>query len=139
MGQSSSDVFRARLVETRKALGYSNQAKLAKRLAEIGYPMHETAIARIESGARKVTIDDVVAIAAALDVALVSLLFPLDDDATVQLAPKLKVDVVKARRWARAGRDSCPLNEKNWRSYMYQAPSDTIVRLSIGREENDDG
>jgi ribosome-binding protein aMBF1 (putative translation factor) len=43
--------FRLRLPEARKARSMS-QAHLAARLTELGYPMHETAIARIESGAR---------------------------------------------------------------------------------------
>jgi transcriptional regulator with XRE-family HTH domain len=115
-----SDVFRSRLVEARKALGYT-QAGLAERLTEIGTPMHETAVARIESGKRRVTLDDVIAIAAAMDVSPLFLFSPLEHDARIRLAAT--IDCTAADLWAWV-RGTQPLDAANARSYHYQSPGD---------------
>jgi transcriptional regulator with XRE-family HTH domain len=62
--------------------------------------MHETTLTRIERGTRKVTVDDAVAIAAALDVPLISLLLPSEADEPVQLTPKAVVTAEQASEWA---------------------------------------
>ena len=54
-------------------LGY---AELSRRLAELGREIPSLGLRRIEAGERRVDVDDLVALALALDVAPVALLFP---------------------------------------------------------------
>ncbi len=67
--------FRVRLRIARKASGFSSQAQFAKHLGDLGYPMSEAAIARIEIGTRKVTLSDAVAFSDALGCSLEQLLY----------------------------------------------------------------
>jgi transcriptional regulator with XRE-family HTH domain len=57
-------------------------------------------VARIESGSRAVSIDELFVLAAVLDVPPVDLLTPLEDEAKVQVG-KLRVPVPFARAWIR--------------------------------------
>ena len=56
-------------------LGY---AELSRRLATVGRKIPPLALRRIEAGERRVDVDDLVALALALDVAPVALLLPSD-------------------------------------------------------------
>ena len=109
MPTTPSATFPRRLQEVRGSRGMS-QRQLAQRLAAIGHPLQVTGIARIEAGTRKVNIDDLVAIAAVLDVAPVHLIFPIEGDDPVQLAPELEVPIKRARAWATGRR---PLDSAN--------------------------
>ena len=64
-----SEVFRARMRETRDALGLK-QRELVDLVAPLGGPTHQPAIARIEAGTRKASLDEAFAIAAGLGVEL---------------------------------------------------------------------
>ncbi len=101
-----------------------SQRALVARLAEIGQKMNQAAIARIERGERKISLDEAIAIAAALDVAPVHMFLPIEGDERVSLARALEVDQVKARRWARG---NIPLDPANFRSYRDQGAGDTRV------------
>jgi transcriptional regulator with XRE-family HTH domain len=119
-----SETFQERLVAARTTRGWS-QERLAAILDEVyGYPIHPTALSRIEKGTRKVTIDDLIAISAALDVAPVHLLFPIEGEDPVALTPRLEVDAEKAIRWAR-GRQ--PLDPANVSFYSHQHLGDIGV------------
>src|SRR5260370_15983800 len=61
----------------RKARNLSHAA-LSRRLGELGRPIPPLALRRIEAGERRVDVDDLVALALALDVAPVALLLPSD-------------------------------------------------------------
>jgi transcriptional regulator with XRE-family HTH domain len=76
----------------RRARGWS-QRELAERLErELGYPVHQTTVAKWEKpGRRRLALDDALAIASALDVPLVSML-----DGTL-LHPWIRVKVVPKR------------------------------------------
>ncbi len=119
------ETFRHRLREAREARPMS-QRGLAARLTELGLPMSQAAVTRIERGDRKCSLDEAVAIAAALDVAPMHLFLPIDGDDPVQLAPALEVDAPLARAWARGEQ---PLRPEDARFYAFQAPS---VRLTAG-------
>jgi hypothetical protein len=97
--RTPTEVLRARMVELRKAQGINSQAALAARLDEVGYPIHETALARIESGARDVKLDEAVAIACALDVPLPMLLLPLTSGEDVALTSTSGVPAWTAYEW----------------------------------------
>ena len=123
MTQSPEQTFSQRLREAREAQGIS-QRQMVDRLAELGLATNQAAIARIERGTRKVSLDEAVAISAALDVALVNLFLPIEGDEPVQLTPALTVDPDKARRWARGG---VPLNPEHYRAYADQHPGDMPI------------
>lgn len=91
-----SENFTRRLREARTRRGWS-QAELAKRVTALGHALDKTALTKLEGGNRKVTLDDAVALAAALDVPLLAMLLP--DEGKVPLAPKLDVPLAFARGW----------------------------------------
>jgi transcriptional regulator with XRE-family HTH domain len=77
--QTPNEAFAARLREAREAARMT-QAELADRVLEVvGYNLSRTAIALIEKGKRRVTLDDALAIAAALGVAPINLMVPFED------------------------------------------------------------
>lgn len=98
-------VFAQRLREMRDTRGWTQQ-DLADRMRELGYPMDRASIVKIErlapesrgrgAKARKVSIDEVFAFAAALGVLPGALLHPPDD---VAIAPGLELDSVLFDAW----------------------------------------
>lgn len=85
-GKRPSEIFREQLRACRERKGWK-QRHLAERLTELGDKVHQTAVAKIENGEKKVTLDQAIEIAAALDVSPLALFLPRDDDAGVCLAP----------------------------------------------------
>ncbi|MFI1394095.1 helix-turn-helix domain-containing protein [Streptomyces sp. NPDC020681] len=71
-------------------------------LARIGRPITPSAIAKIEKQQRQVTVDDLVALAAALDVSPLALLLPTvgSGQEGVRLAEDLEVTAAAAWEWA---------------------------------------
>lgn len=92
-------VVREQVRATRKRKGWS-QAALGQRLKEIGAELDQHAVASLESGRRGVYVDDLLELAAALDVAPVHLLAPFDDDDEVKVAA-VSVKAPKLRAWIR--------------------------------------
>lgn len=154
------EVFARRLREARNARRWTQQ-DLVGRLAELDAAMDRTVLARIEKGQRDVRLEEAVALAAALDVALVNLILPIEGDRLhqpvdeslkplrgrakrrgplVRLTKGLAVNQVKARRWARG---ELPLDPANFRSYRDQTADLTVsdeelpaAERSAIREEN---
>jgi transcriptional regulator with XRE-family HTH domain len=93
------EVFSSRLREARDARRWTQQ-ELSARLAELGAPMDRTTIAKLEKGQRQARVEELVAIAVALDVSPLYLILPLRLDAKVKLAPKLVVEAIEALNWA---------------------------------------
>jgi transcriptional regulator with XRE-family HTH domain len=87
----------AAISATRAAQGMS-VLRLAGRTGELGYPMHRTAIAKIESGDRVVTVAELIALAAALGTTPMALLFA-DTEATVEVLPGIDVTGADAAGW----------------------------------------
>jgi transcriptional regulator with XRE-family HTH domain len=77
--EATGQHVRDNVTRLRKARGLTTY-QLAQRLAEIGRPIPQSGISRIESGARRVDVDDLAALAIALGVSPSALLLPLDDD-----------------------------------------------------------
>jgi transcriptional regulator with XRE-family HTH domain len=113
-----SEVFRSQLREVRKVKRWTQQ-DLAEALARIGLNLSAFAITRIETGHRGVSLDQAIAMAAALGVSPLHMIVPLDDD-SVQLAPQLSVTTSDARAWLRGQR---PLKETDERIFLFQTPS----------------
>jgi len=114
-----SEVFRKRLREVRKIKGWTQQ-DLAAALGRAGVHLNEFVITRMESGNRRVSVDEAITISAVLGVSPVHMLVPLNDDETVQLAPRLPaVRTVDARAWLRGQR---PLSQADEGLFYFQTP-----------------
>lgn len=96
-----SEVFAARLRELRKARGLS-QGELAQLMKEAGRPMSRAAVQAVEAGTRGISLDEVLAFAAALFAVPTQLLSPVDDE-TVWLTDKIGVRGDGMRQWLRFG------------------------------------
>ncbi len=82
-----------------------SQAELAKRLVELGHGMHQTAIAKIETNDRTVSLQDAMALAAALNVSPAYLISgDYSMEKTVAVTHKLKVSPRQVRQWVRGTR-----------------------------------
>lgn len=74
--------------------------ELVQRLADLGRPIPILGLRRIEKGERRVDIDELVALARALRVPAITLLFPLDADGkVVELLPGVLAEPRDAMRW----------------------------------------
>lgn len=105
-----SEVMGRRVQEVRRRRGWT-ASQLADRCSEIGAPkLTAQAIANIENGRkdkitgrrrRDITIDELMALATALEVAPVHLLVPLDDDTAYEVTPEREVPAFAARDFVR--------------------------------------
>lgn len=105
--QTPSEVFAERTKTVREDRRWS-QRQLAERLTEMDAPIHQTAVAKIESGARKVSLDEALRVAAALDVSPIALFLPEDEDARIALGARFQPRCEYVRRWV-AGLAPLPL------------------------------
>ncbi len=99
---TASEHVKTNLPVLRRRAGFSSQVKLAERMAELGTPMHHTVIAKIENGDRGVSVDDLVALAAALDVSPLRLLLPAnrrDDVPGLRLGAKAQHVISEGTAW----------------------------------------
>ncbi len=80
---------------------------LAERMTkEFGHPVHRATLAKIESGgtrAENVTVKDLFAIAAALNVAPIYLITPADESTRLMVTPETPVPAGLARGWMQGG------------------------------------
>lgn len=99
---TASQVFGAQVRAVRKRLDLT-QADLAERLAEIGLPIDRATVAKIEGGGRKsgVSVDVVLAFAAALNVSPLHLFVPRDEDDQLRITSEIVVGALEARTWVR--------------------------------------
>lgn len=114
--KSPSQVFGPYVRSTRKVKEWSQQ-DLAERLEELGHPLDRSAIARIETGGRAVSLDEALAICAALGVSPVHMIVPQAHEDFVAIAPKLRPPGLAARSWIRGER---PLDITDDRAFWQQ-------------------
>ena len=93
-------IVASRIAEIREARQMTF-ATLASKLAELGHPIPTLGLRRIESRARRVNVDDLVAIAVALDVSPQALLMPEYDTAILPTALPSNFTAAEARAWMR--------------------------------------
>lgn len=76
-------------------------AELAKRLAEAGRPIPLLGLSRMENGDRRIDLDDLVAVAQALRVPPIWLIFPVGvpEDDEVEVTPGVQIPVEAALAW----------------------------------------
>lgn len=105
-----SQVVRDRVREVRTLKGWK-QEDLSARLKGLGVGIDRATVGKIENGERKrLTLDDALGLAAALDVAPVHLIVPVKSDENVQLGDSnLVVAADPMRRWFR-GDDPLPID-----------------------------
>ena len=130
-----AEIVARRVVEARKSLGWT-QAKFAERLREIGYVKSRSTLTKLEGGQyRGVSVDDLFALAAALGVAPVHLLVPLEDDATVAVAPRVNFPAPLARAWIRGTASPPMLPDVDLRQ-IPESELIQLVRRSLTRDMN---
>jgi transcriptional regulator with XRE-family HTH domain len=98
---SSGERAARRIGELRRSLGLT-LADLERRLGELGRPIPVSSLSKIENGQRRVDVDDLLALALALDASPNAILLPGADDLgdDVALAPGHVMDGASAWRWA---------------------------------------
>lgn len=96
LGRWNEQIGRAVWRHTKRA-GFSNNS-LWEKTRELGRPVHRVAIAKISTGHRDLTVQELVGLAAALQVPPLALLFP-DVREAVELFPGNPVDGVDALGW----------------------------------------
>jgi transcriptional regulator with XRE-family HTH domain len=119
-------VFGTRLHELRSERKLS-QTALARRLNDLGTGLDRSAIARIESATRRVTITEAVALAAALDVPLHTLLITAVDE-EVALTPALTMRMPFAAAWLIG---EMPLDREDVEGY---STAGDLIRLATSIE-----
>ncbi len=82
----ASAVVAERIRQLRKEKRWT-QTDLAEAVTGFGHPMHQTAIAKIEAKQRKVSVEDLLVLALALDVPPPLLFLPFDRDEDLALTP----------------------------------------------------
>lgn len=125
-GVRPSEVFASRVRQIREGRGWS-QGRLADALAGIGDEKDRTTIAKIEAGSRGVTVDDVFAIAAALEVSPLHLCVPRFDGEPVAVAPSFIADSFGVREWV-AGHE--PLKGQDAEVFWRQLPEGDVRRVA---------
>lgn len=83
--ESISEVVRARVGEIRK-LRRLAQKEVAERMADIGFAWHRQTVGQVEAGTRKLTVDEVVGLAAVLGTTVRQLLSPISLEPDVPAA-----------------------------------------------------
>jgi transcriptional regulator with XRE-family HTH domain len=95
-----SETVGKQVARARDRRGWSQQ-KFADRLKELDpdTTLNRAAVAKIESGVRGVTLDEVVFLAVALSVPPVALMLPIGTEEWVLLSPSTEVDIFRALDW----------------------------------------
>src|SRR5581483_5246823 len=112
----------ANQVQTLRQRQRLSQRQLAERLSELGAPFTQAAVARLESGrTRNLSISDLFALAAALNVAPVHLLANSFDQNDVPIVGQTKLSPRHARDWIRGHR---PLPDSDEHAYAEQVAAE---------------
>lgn len=119
-----SEVFASTMRDVRGRRGWT-QEQLEEVLVALGHPLDRTVIARIESGERKISLDDALAISAALAVAPVHMFTPRASGEKVALGASLRAPAGKVRRWVRGEQ---PISEADDLTFWREVSDEEIRR-----------
>lgn len=92
-------------------------AQLSAELEKVGRPILSTGLHRLETGKRRVDVDDLAGLAAVFDVSPITLMLPFTAHGTVKLTETVETDAQVAWDWYRAIR---PLE-------LPDSPADAVV------------
>lgn len=126
------DVLRARIREERKRMGWA-QGDLAARVTALGVRIHQTTVSKIEEGTRRVTLEELVAIGAALTTPLPMLLASRDDGGDVAVTPEVLVRPWHAVEWLIGARPLPDDDEGRWREQTRPLRRHDDVRAAEGK------
>jgi transcriptional regulator with XRE-family HTH domain len=121
-----SEVFAQRVREVREGRRWSQQ-DLADRLAAIGLPTDRATIARTETGARGVSLDDAVAYCAALSAQFVHLIVPIEGDVSLAVG-SVAIEASTARGWLR-GQWALHLPDADLRVFFGDVPEKEFAEM----------
>jgi transcriptional regulator with XRE-family HTH domain len=131
MAKRPSEVFAEQMRVQRARKGWT-QKQLAARLATLGFGVHHTTVGKWESGERRVTIDEALAISIALDVAPAHMLAGSYSERTVRrprIALSRKTPAVSARQLRLCIRGQQPLWGQDERRYFSEVAPDEWLAL----------
>ena len=112
-------------------------AQLAERMTKVGIAWDRNTVTKLETGRRaNVSVAELLALAAVLDVAPVWLLVPANDDQPYQATPTQTEPAGVVRNWIRGDR---PLPGTDWRLYVAEGPSEWGYYLSPDEWEEHQG
>jgi transcriptional regulator with XRE-family HTH domain len=115
----------ARRIRERRGLTLAN---VAERMAALGRPMTLNGVSKIERGNRGVDLDDVAALARALDVAPLLLILPVGHEPAVELFPDAApVSTWESARWF-TGESGPPTGIPSWGPFANVDWPDLAVR-----------
>lgn len=100
--------------ETRKRRGLQ-LGQLSERLTDVGRPMGASALSKIEAGNRRVTVDDLAALALALDVSPTFLLAPTGEEEHAGITPTVSGATADVLAWV-AGERPLPGTDRDGRT-----------------------
>jgi transcriptional regulator with XRE-family HTH domain len=140
-------VFGARLREVRESRRWT-QIELAARLEDLGHPVSQSKLAKIEKGATsvkyenaadKVNLADVLAIAYALDVCPLHLFCPVEQEPRVEIVRgRQPLDPEWLREWVRGEREALGQDPKVFFAERprveIEADMEAVRAVRIGRE-----
>lgn len=138
----TGDQVRANVERIRESRGLTKK-ELSDRVAELGRTIPPLGVSRIEAGTRRVDADDLVALAAALNVSPLSLLLPADEgrDPYISLTDRVAVTLSRAWRWARGesalpstpGEDAPDEQQDAYARLSHSASQRYVMRKPAGR------
>lgn len=99
--QQMHDVLAGKVRSYRKARGWT-QHQLAKEMAKLGYPIDRVTLSKLEAGgtrAENASLQEVLTLAAALEVPPVLLFLPIGEDSDVQVTPAVRISAEMAYGW----------------------------------------
>lgn len=100
---TAGEVFVRRIREVRGARGWSQQ-RLSDELKALGWPLAQSTIAKIESGAtraRNISVEDAMAVCAALGVSPLDMLVLREPSDRFAVTPELVTTAGSVRKWWR--------------------------------------
>jgi transcriptional regulator with XRE-family HTH domain len=103
-------------------------AELAAKMTEVGIPWDRSLVSRLETGTREnITLVEVLALAAVLNVAPIHLFVPVDSRIEYEVTPNWTIDVPAVRRWVRG---QAPLPGADGERFFAEEPrEETAQRL----------
>jgi transcriptional regulator with XRE-family HTH domain len=126
-----SEVFAEQMRIQRARKGWT-QKQLAARLATLGFGVHHTTVGKWESGERRISVDEALAISIALDVAPAHMLAGSYSERTVRrprIALSRKTPAVSARQLRLCIRGQQPIWGQDERRYFSEVAPDEWLAL----------